>query len=132
MSTRRQRDKDFITVDDDLSSDELRELIDEDDEEDYGSDAPAGSAARRAKQARADRKGKGKATQGAGARDSSRKNGAAKGKGQEYSWEGGVERSWDVVQEDAAGSLSGAVSDLLANSKRRRSVLTLLTYFMAL
>lgn len=37
-----------------------------------------------------------------------------------YSWEADYERTWDAVQEDATGSLEGAVYDFLQQAKRRR------------
>ncbi|CCM01152.1 uncharacterized protein FIBRA_03200 [Fibroporia radiculosa] len=47
-----------------------------------------------------------------------------KGKGkaseQPYAWEASYTRSWDTVQEDEAGSLQGAVEDLIARGRRRR------------
>ncbi|KAF7984210.1 hypothetical protein HWV62_16000 [Athelia sp. TMB] len=39
---------------------------------------------------------------------------------QAYTWEGSITRSWDTVQEDAGGSLQGAVEDLMARGRRRR------------
>jgi hypothetical protein len=39
---------------------------------------------------------------------------------QGYSWEATYARSWDTVQEDEAGSLTGAVAELLARGRRRR------------
>lgn len=38
----------------------------------------------------------------------------------EYAWEGAFQRSWDVVQEDASGSLAGVVNEFVEKSKRRR------------
>jgi transcription initiation factor TFIIH subunit 2 len=37
-----------------------------------------------------------------------------------YSWEDEYHRSWDVVREDAGGSLAGAVAGLVEESKKRR------------
>lgn len=37
-----------------------------------------------------------------------------------YSWEDEYKRSWDTLQEDSTGSLSTAVENVLAASKRRR------------
>jgi transcription initiation factor TFIIH subunit 2 len=60
-------------------------------------------------------KGKGKAT------DKRKKDkGKAKAKEQAYTWEASYTRSWDTVQEDEAGSLQGAVEDLMARGRRRR------------
>ena len=39
---------------------------------------------------------------------------------QPYAWEASYTRSWDTVQEDEAGSLQGAVEDLIARGRRRR------------
>ncbi|KAH9944733.1 Ssl1-like-domain-containing protein [Amylocystis lapponica] len=39
---------------------------------------------------------------------------------QPYAWEASYTRSWDTVQEDEAGSLQGAVQDLIARGRRRR------------
>ena len=41
---------------------------------------------------------------------------------QGYAWEATYTRSWDTVQEDGAGSLTGAVAELLARGRRRRCV----------
>ncbi|KAN0128125.1 TFIIH basal transcription factor complex subunit SSL1 [Lactarius tabidus] len=60
------------------------------------------------------RKGKGKA----GAR--ANEKGKQKAKDQGYAWEATYTRSWDTVQEDEAGSLTGAVAELLARGRRRR------------
>ncbi|KAI0000394.1 Ssl1-like-domain-containing protein [Russula vinacea] len=46
--------------------------------------------------------------------------GKQKAKDQGYSWEATYTRSWDTVQEDEAGSLTGAVAELLARGRRRR------------
>ncbi|KAI0930514.1 hypothetical protein AcV5_007203 [Taiwanofungus camphoratus] len=60
-------------------------------------------------------KGKGKAI------DRRKKDkGKAKAKEQPYAWEASYTRSWDTVQEDEAGSLQGAVEDLIARGRRRR------------
>ena len=37
-----------------------------------------------------------------------------------YAWEGEIERSWDLVQEDAEGSLTGVVAELVQSGKRKR------------
>lgn len=37
-----------------------------------------------------------------------------------YSWEDEYYRSWDVVQEDSAGSLAGAVAGMVETTKRKR------------
>ena len=37
-----------------------------------------------------------------------------------YAWEGDFERTWDLVQEDAEGSLTGVVSALTQSGKRKR------------
>ncbi|OCH86130.1 TFIIH basal transcription factor complex subunit SSL1 [Obba rivulosa] len=64
---------------------------------------------------RARGKGKGKAI------DRRRKDkGKGKAKEQPYAWEASYTRSWDTVQEDEAGSLQGAVQDLIARGRRRR------------
>lgn len=63
-------------------------------------------------------KGKGKATAVPGER---RQHAAAGPEG--YSWEADYERTWDAVQEDATGSLEGAVYDFLQQAKRRRCAL---------
>ena len=39
---------------------------------------------------------------------------------QAYTWEASYTRSWDAVQEDEAGSLQGAVEELMARGRRRR------------
>ncbi|KZT72130.1 TFIIH basal transcription factor complex, subunit SSL1 [Daedalea quercina L-15889] len=60
-------------------------------------------------------KGKGKAI------DRGKKDkGKGKAKEQSYAWEASYTRSWDTVQEDEAGSLQGAVEDLIARGRRRR------------
>ncbi|KAI0733137.1 Ssl1-like-domain-containing protein [Fomitopsis betulina] len=60
-------------------------------------------------------KGKGKAI------DRGKKDkGKGKAKEQPYAWEASYTRSWDTVQEDEAGSLQGAVEDLIARGRRRR------------
>ncbi|KAH9851435.1 TFIIH basal transcription factor complex subunit SSL1 [Lenzites betulinus] len=60
-------------------------------------------------------KGKGKAI------DRRKKDkGKAKAKEQPYAWEATYTRSWDTVQEDEAGSIQGAVQDLIARGRRRR------------
>lgn len=41
---------------------------------------------------------------------------------QPYAWEASYTRSWDTVQEDEAGSLQGAVEDLIARGRRKRYV----------
>ncbi|KAK9369439.1 Ssl1-like-domain-containing protein [Lipomyces kononenkoae] len=37
-----------------------------------------------------------------------------------YIWEDSIQRSWDVVQEDAGGSLAGVVAELVQAGKRKR------------
>ena len=37
-----------------------------------------------------------------------------------YVWEGEIQRSWDLVQEDAKGSLTGIVAGLVQSGKRKR------------
>jgi len=37
-----------------------------------------------------------------------------------YSWEGDFERTWDLVQEDEEGSLTGVVAGLVQSGKRKR------------
>jgi transcription initiation factor TFIIH subunit 2 len=37
-----------------------------------------------------------------------------------YAWEGEFHRSWDLVQEDAEGSLTGVVAGLVQSGKRKR------------
>ncbi|KZP18744.1 TFIIH basal transcription factor complex, subunit SSL1 [Athelia psychrophila] len=63
---------------------------------------------------RAKGKGKGKAVA------KTKKTAKGKPKDQAYTWEASYTRSWDTVQEDAGGSLQGAVEDLLARGRRRR------------
>ncbi|KAH9894762.1 TFIIH basal transcription factor complex subunit SSL1 [Cubamyces lactineus] len=64
---------------------------------------------------RAKNKGKGKAI------DRRKKDkGKGKAKEQPYAWEASYTRSWDTVQEDEAGSIQGAVQDLIARGRRRR------------
>ncbi|EMD32151.1 hypothetical protein CERSUDRAFT_119123 [Gelatoporia subvermispora B] len=46
--------------------------------------------------------------------------GKGKAKEQPYAWEAAYTRSWDTVQEDEAGSLQGAVQELIARGRRRR------------
>ncbi|KAI9442361.1 Ssl1-domain-containing protein [Lactarius indigo] len=48
--------------------------------------------------------------------------GKQKAKDQGYAWEATYARSWDTVQEDEAGSLTGAVAELLARGRRRRAL----------
>lgn len=59
-------------------------------------------------------------TSAAGAQGRKRKGNRKGGNGQDggYAWEGEFQRTWDVVQEDATGSLESVVSDLVR--KRRR------------
>ncbi|KAH8078068.1 Ssl1-like-domain-containing protein [Cristinia sonorae] len=66
-------------------------------------------------EARGKAKGKGKAVD----RGQSSKS-KSKAKEQPYAWEATYTRSWDTVQEDEAGSLQGAVEDLIARGRRRR------------
>ncbi|KAI8489884.1 General transcription factor IIH subunit 2 [Branchiostoma belcheri] len=37
-----------------------------------------------------------------------------------YRWEGDYEKTWEVLQEDAAGSLQASVDDIIHRAKRRR------------
>lgn len=37
-----------------------------------------------------------------------------------YAWEGEIQRSWDLVQEDEEGSLTGVVAGLVQSGKRKR------------
>ncbi|CAA20673.1 General transcription and DNA repair factor IIH subunit ssl1 [Schizosaccharomyces pombe] len=37
-----------------------------------------------------------------------------------YTWEGEYQRSWDIVQEDAEGSLVGVIAGLIQSGKRKR------------
>ena len=37
-----------------------------------------------------------------------------------YVWEGEFQRTWDLVQEDAEGSLTGVVAGLVQSGKRKR------------
>ena len=37
-----------------------------------------------------------------------------------YAWEGEFQRSWDLVQEDEEGSLTGVVAGLVQSGKRKR------------
>ncbi|PCH43606.1 TFIIH basal transcription factor complex subunit SSL1 [Wolfiporia cocos MD-104 SS10] len=62
-------------------------------------------------------KGKGK---GKGIDRNKKDKGKGKAKEQPYAWEASYTRSWDTVQEDEAGSLQGAVADLIARGRRRR------------
>uniref|UniRef100_A0A060T899 General transcription and DNA repair factor IIH n=1 Tax=Blastobotrys adeninivorans TaxID=409370 RepID=A0A060T899_BLAAD len=60
-------------------------------------------------------------------RDSARPSGRsgraqASASGGGYAWEDEYHRSWDIVQEDAAGSLEGAVAGLVADQKKRRAI----------
>ncbi|CDO77639.1 hypothetical protein BN946_scf184946.g33 [Trametes cinnabarina] len=64
---------------------------------------------------RAKNKGKGK-----GIDRRKKEKGKGKAKEQPYAWEASYTRSWDTVQEDEAGSLQGAVQDLIARGRRRR------------
>ncbi|KAH9839468.1 Ssl1-like-domain-containing protein [Rhodofomes roseus] len=60
-------------------------------------------------------KGKGKAID-----RGKKEKGKGTSKEQPYAWEASYTRSWDTVQEDEAGSLQGAVEDLIARGRRRR------------
>jgi len=40
-----------------------------------------------------------------------------------YVWEGEFERTWDLVQEDEEGSLTGVVAGLVQSGKRKRCAL---------
>lgn len=37
-----------------------------------------------------------------------------------YAWEGEFQRTWDLVQEDEEGSLTGVVAGLVQSGKRKR------------
>lgn len=50
------------------------------------------------------------------------KDAKLKGQSGGYSWEDEYHRSWDVVQEDAAGSLAGVVAGLVEDAKKKRIV----------
>jgi len=39
-----------------------------------------------------------------------------------YAWEGEIQRSWDLVQEDEEGSLTGVVAGLVQSGKRKRYI----------
>ncbi|KAG1881460.1 Ssl1-like-domain-containing protein [Suillus tomentosus] len=67
----------------------------------------------------AEHRGKGKA-KGKATDKRKKDKGKAKAKEQAYTWEASYTRSWDTVQEDEAGSLQGAVEDLMARGRRRR------------
>jgi transcription initiation factor TFIIH subunit 2 len=43
-----------------------------------------------------------------------------------YVWEGEFQRSWDLVQEDEEGGLTGVVAGLVQSGKRKRWALILL------
>jgi transcription initiation factor TFIIH subunit 2 len=45
-----------------------------------------------------------------------------KGSADGYSWEDEYHRSWDVVQEDAGGSLAGVVAGIVEESKKKRII----------
>lgn len=51
---------------------------------------------------------------------------------QPYAWEASYTRSWDTVQEDEAGSLQGAVQDLIARGRRKRCVFEEQSYSLSL
>jgi transcription initiation factor TFIIH subunit 2 len=51
--------------------------------------------------------------------DKDAKQGADSG----YAWEGEFERTWDLVQEDEEGSLTGVVAGLVQSGKRKRYLL---------
>lgn len=46
-----------------------------------------------------------------------------------YTWEGEYQRSWDIVKEDAEGSLAGVVEGLINAGKRKRYINMLFFYF---
>lgn len=70
-------------------------------------------------------KGKGKA---AASERKTRDKGKSKNNEQPYAWEASYVRSWDTVQEDEAGSLQGAVDELIARNRRRRYAIHSTTY----
>jgi transcription initiation factor TFIIH subunit 2 len=37
-----------------------------------------------------------------------------------YVWEGEIQRTWDLVQEDEEGSLTGVVAGIVQSGKRKR------------
>lgn len=45
-----------------------------------------------------------------------------KGAADGYSWEDEYHRSWDIVQEDAGGSLAGVVAGIVEESKKKRII----------
>ncbi|KAL9938323.1 hypothetical protein V8E36_002946 [Tilletia maclaganii] len=47
---------------------------------------------------------------------------AKSGGGASYRWEATFKRSWDAVQEDAGGSLTGTIQNLVDANKRRRTL----------
>ena len=51
---------------------------------------------------------------------SSRRNDPKQNTDGAYVWEGEFQRSWDLVQEDEEGSLTGVVAGLVQSGKRRR------------
>jgi len=73
-----------------------------------------------------------------GGRKTAGKSGRPKGRKSEdpkqntegaYAWEGEFERTWDLVQEDEEGSLTGVVAGLVQSGKRKR-LAVLLTLLM--
>lgn len=129
MSRRRRADADFITADSDDDGDE--DLLGEgEDAADYSDDAEGGapSTSARSNRPQRDRRAPARLEDiigGTSGGNPQHKASRAKGKGRAdavkgRTWEGDIQRSWDIVQEDERGTLEGAVSGALLSSKTRR------------
>lgn len=126
MSSSRKKsskDSDFIAPDgtggysSDSAADDPESDLESDDSADAG---PSTSHPKRATRKPSPSKRASRA-----ARDKQQKSGhkvvgGSKGKGKGKAWEGSFEHTWDTVREDELGSLEGAVSELLLNSRTKR------------
>ncbi|KAI5474457.1 hypothetical protein MNV49_003248 [Pseudohyphozyma bogoriensis] len=91
------------------------------DESDLSIASSSNADGPRAKRARTDKgKGKEKGGRDDGKDGAKKKKREVKGKGK--AWEGQFQHTWSTVVEDASGSLSGVVSDVLLSSKTKRIV----------
>lgn len=139
MSASRRAETDFIDdgdEDDDNDMDltgqaDYSDDEDEDDELVGSSTAPKSNRPQRDRRAprrledqleqdsvRGSRSGQNKKRGPAQGRDKGKGRAADAIKGR--TWEGDIQRSWDIVQEDEQGTLEGAVTGALLSSKTRR------------
>lgn len=113
---RKSKDDEF-DEDVDIEEEEALEWGSGSDDQDYG-DVIGGEASTSTRPQRsAQSKGKGKE------RETSEKKSALKKKGGGFSWEGGYDRTWDMVVEDDDGSLESTVNELLLSNRIKRVLL---------